>query len=92
MFQVKPREPFECDPGLTDWELFRKHCLDEDYNLEGDLWCDVSGHVLQKGCSPGCTLLVGMCLGTIKFSLFWLKHFLRPTFLKYWNTFAAARQ
>ncbi|CAK9055151.1 unnamed protein product [Durusdinium trenchii] len=38
--EVKPREPFECDPGLTDWELFRKHCLDEDYNLEGDLWCD----------------------------------------------------
>ena len=41
-FQPDPIDPFPVDGGLTDWELFRKYCLNEDYYLVGDLWVDVA--------------------------------------------------
>ena len=44
-FYPEPRDDgFRIDHTRTDWELFRKHCLDEDYNLVGDMWVDVSWH------------------------------------------------
>ena len=40
-FYPEPRdEGRPIDHTRTDWELFRKHCLDQDYNLVGDMWVD----------------------------------------------------
>ena len=39
-FSCEPREPCTVDFTKTDWELFRAHCVDQDYNLLGDLWHD----------------------------------------------------
>ena len=36
------RSPREVDPSLSDWELFKTYCLDEDFNLMGDPFDDVS--------------------------------------------------
>ena len=42
-FYPEPRdEGRPIDYTRTDWELFRKHCLDQDYNLVGDMWVDAA--------------------------------------------------
>ena len=42
-FYPEPRdEGRPIDHTRTDWELFRKHCLDEDYNLVGDMRVDAA--------------------------------------------------
>ena len=42
-FYPEPRdEGRPIDHTRTDWELFRKHCLDQDYNLVGDMWVDAA--------------------------------------------------
>lgn len=42
-FYPEPRdEGRPIDHARTDWELFRKHCLDQDYNLVGDMWVDAA--------------------------------------------------
>lgn len=41
--EQSPRDPSPVEHDLTEYELFRKHCVDHNWNLEGDMWVDVPG-------------------------------------------------
>ena len=42
-----PREEHQVSLQLTDFELFKRHCVDDQWNLLGDLWVDVTCLVSQ---------------------------------------------
>lgn len=44
-----PRSSADVNLDLSDWELFRRHCLDPDYRLLGDMWCDVTRSRIGSG-------------------------------------------
>ena len=64
-FSCEPREPCTVDFTKTDWELFRAHCLDQDYYLLGDLWYDDAWLLLGFCVLLRCQYLLFFCLASI---------------------------